>query len=38
MKILPVRAESFHVDGQMTKLIVASGNFANMPIKIKYPQ
>jgi hypothetical protein len=33
MKIRPVRTELFHADGQkdMTKLIVASRNFANAP-------
>ena len=35
MKICPVGAELFHVDGQtgMTKLIVAFCNFANVPKK-----
>jgi len=33
MKIRPVEAELFHADGQtdMTKLIVAFHNFANVP-------
>jgi hypothetical protein len=33
MKIRPVGAEFFHADGQtdMTKLLVASRNFANAP-------
>jgi len=37
MKIHPVAAKSFHVDGQTdkTKLIVTFGNFANMPKTIK---
>ena len=35
MKIRPVGTELFHADGQtdMTKLIVASRNFANAPQK-----
>jgi len=37
MKICPVAAKLFHVDGQTdkTKLIVTFGNFANMPKKMK---
>jgi hypothetical protein len=37
MKILLVGAELFHADGRtdMTKLIVALGNFANAPKKVK---
>ena len=33
MKLRPVGAQSFHLDGRthMTKLIVASFNFANAP-------
>jgi len=33
MKILPVGAEFFHVDGwtDRTKLVIASRNFANAP-------
>jgi hypothetical protein len=35
MKILPVRAELFHADGEtnMTKLIIALRNFTNAPEK-----
>jgi hypothetical protein len=37
MKILPVGAKLFHVDGQtdMTKIIVTFRNFANVPSKHK---
>ena len=39
MKIGPVRAELFHEDGltDMTKIIVAFGNFANAPEYVTGP-